>query len=110
MCIRDSYYAAQKIAVADSAGSEIGKKLYFGGNVKRKITACVACHGVNGKGMNKAGFPTIAGQNEAYLKAQLMKFKKGERNNDYNTMMQSVASKLSVSDIEELAKYMASMK
>ena len=105
-----SYYAAQKIAVADSAGSEIGKKLYFGGNVKRKITACVACHGVNGKGMNKAGFPTIAGQNEAYLKAQLMKFKKGERNNDYDTMMQSVASKLSVSDIEELAKYMASMK
>ena len=105
-----SYYAAQKISVADSAGSEIGKKLYFGGNVKRKITACVACHGVNGKGMNKAGFPTIAGQNEAYLAAQLMKFKKGERNNDYNTMMQSVASKLSVSDIEELAKYMASMK
>ena len=105
-----SYFAAQKIAVADLAGSDIGKKLYFGGNVKRKITACVACHGVNGKGMNKAGFPTIAGQNEAYLKAQLMKFKKGERNNDYNTMMQSVASKLSSNDMDELAKYMASMK
>ena len=105
-----SYFAAQKVAVADLAGSDIGQKLYFGGNVKRKITACVACHGVNGKGMNKAGFPTIAGQNEAYLKAQLMKFKKGERNNDYNTMMQSVASKLSVNDIDELAKYMAAMK
>lgn len=105
-----SYFAAQKAVVADSAGSDVGRKLYFGGNVKRKITACVACHGVNGKGMNKAGFPTIAGQNEAYLKAQLMKFKKGQRNNDYNTMMQSVASKLSVSDIDELAKYMASMK
>ena len=105
-----SYFAAQKIAVADLAGSEAGKKLYFGGNVKRKITACVACHGVSGKGMNKAGFPTIASQNEAYLKAQLMKFKKGERNNDYNTMMQSVASKLSANDIDELAKYMASMK
>jgi cytochrome c553 len=105
-----SYYAAQKVATAELAGSEIGKKLYFGGNVKRKITACVACHGVNGKGMNKAGFPTIAGQNETYLKAQLMSFKKGERNNDYNTMMQSVASKLSESDMDELAKYMASMK
>lgn len=105
-----SYFAAQKIAVADLPGSETGKKLYFGGNVKRKITACVACHGVNGKGMNKAGFPTIAGQNEAYLKAQLLKFKSGERNNDYNTMMQSVASKLSASDIDELAKYMASIK
>ena len=105
-----SYYGAQKIAVAELAGSDIGKKLYFGGNVKRKITACVACHGVNGKGMNKAGFPTIAGQNEAYLKAQLMNFKKGQRNNDYNTMMQSVAAKLSVSDMDELAKFMASMK
>ena len=105
-----SYFAAQKVVVADLAGSDVGQKLYFGGHVKRKITACVACHGANGKGMNKAGFPTIAGQNEAYLKAQLMKFKNGERNNDYNTMMQSVASKLSASDIDELAKYMAAMK
>ena len=105
-----SYFAAQKVAVADLPGSDIGKKLYFGGNVKRKITACVACHGVSGKGMNKAGFPTIAGQNEAYLKAQLIKFKEGDRNNDYNTMMQSVASKLSESDMEELAKFMAAMK
>jgi cytochrome c553 len=105
-----SHFAAQKVAVADLAGSDIGQKLYFGGHVKRKITACVACHGANGKGMNKAGFPTIAGQNEAYLKAQLMKFKNGERNNDYNTMMQSVASKLSANDIDELAKYMAAMK
>tara|TARA_R110000737_G_scaffold113471_4_gene146613 strand:- start:2021 stop:3337 length:1317 start_codon:yes stop_codon:yes gene_type:complete len=105
-----SYYAAQKITVADSAGSDIGKKLYFGGNVKRKITACVACHGANGKGMNNAGFPTIAGQNEAYLKAQLLQFKKAERNNDYNTMMQSVAAKLSASDIDELSKHIAAMK
>ena len=89
-----SYYAAQKIAVTELAGSDVGQKLYFGGHVKRKITACVACHGADGKGMNKAGFPTIAGQNESYLKAQLMKFKNGERNNDYNTMMQSVAAKI----------------
>lgn len=105
-----SYFAAQKVTVADLAGSDTGRKLYFGGHAKRKITACVACHGANGKGMNKAGFPTIAGQNEAYLKAQLLKFKHGERNNDYNSMMQSVASKLSETDIDELAKYMASMK
>lgn len=105
-----SYFAAQKATVADLAGSDVGQKLYFGGHAKRKITACVACHGANGKGMNKAGFPTIAGQNEAYLKAQLLKFKNGERNNDYNTMMQSVAAKLSASDIDELAKYMAAMK
>jgi cytochrome c553 len=105
-----SYYAAQKVVVADLVGSDIGKKLYFGGNVKRKITACVACHGANGKGMNNAGFPTIAGQNEAYLKAQLMDFKKGARNNDYNTMMRNVAAKLSENDMDELAKYMASMK
>lgn len=105
-----SYFAAQKLTVAELAGSDIGQKLYFGGHVKRKITACVACHGADGKGMNKAGFPTIAGQNEAYLKAQLLKFKNGERSNDYNTMMQSVAAKLSADDIDELAKYMASMK
>lgn len=105
-----SYFAAQKLSVVDTKGSDIGKKLYFGGDVKHKITACVACHGANGKGMNKAGFPTIAGQNEAYLKKELRKFKNGQRNNDYNTMMQSVAAKLSKEDINELSKFIASMK
>ncbi|SEL87613.1 Cytochrome c553 [Colwellia chukchiensis] len=107
-----SYFAAQKLVTADLPSSDIGKKIYFGGDVsiKGKVTACVACHGVNGKGMPNAGFPAIAGQNEAYLKAQLLKFKQGQRDNDYNTMMQSVTSSLSASDIDELAKYMAAMK
>ena len=105
-----SYFAAQKLVVADAKGSDIGKKLYFGGNVKHKITACVACHGANGKGMGKAGFPTIAGQNKSYIKKELMKFKTGKRNNDHNGMMQGVAAKLSKSDINELSKYIASMK
>jgi cytochrome c553 len=105
-----SYFAAQKVTVAKLEGSELGQKLYLGGHAKRKITACVACHGADGKGMGKAGFPTLAGQNEEYLKTQLLKFKNGERANDYNSMMQSVAAKLSQSDIEALAKHMASLK
>lgn len=105
-----AFFAAQKLNVTAQTGSDAGQKLYFGGHVKRKITACVACHGADGSGMNKAGFPNIAGQNEAYLKTQLLKFKNGERSNDYNTMMQNVASRLSTSDIEELAKFMAAMK
>lgn len=105
-----SYFAAQKTTATASKGSDIGKKLYFGGSVKHKVTACVACHGADGRGMGKAGFPTIAGQNEAYLKKELKKFKTGKRNNDYNTMMQSVVAKLSKDDINELSKYIASMK
>ena len=105
-----SYFAAQKMIVADLESSKIGKKLYLGGDAERGITSCAGCHGPDGKGAGKAGFPVIAGQNAPYLKAQLMKFKNGERHNDYNTMMRSVATRLSVSDMDELSKYIASMK
>ena len=105
-----AYYAVQTSTPGTSETSEIGKKLYFGGDAAKGITACVACHGVNGKGMAQAGFPAIAGQNADYLKKQITTFRDGSRANDTNSMMGNIAIKLSDSDIEELVKYMSSLK
>jgi cytochrome c553 len=105
-----AYFAVQAPTPGQGEGSDIGHKLYFGGDVNKGITACVACHGVNGKGMAQAGFPALAGQNAAYLKTQLMTFRSGSRGNDRNGMMRNIAIKLSDSDIDELVKYMSSLK
>lgn len=108
-----AYFSAQKPLAGNGKGSEIGSKIYYGGkvnNVNQAITACVACHGANGKGMAKAGFPSIANQSVDYLTSQLKQFKSGARANDKANMMRNIAIKLSDSDIEELAQHIATLK
>ncbi len=105
-----AYFAVQTPKAGTGEASEVGHKLYFGGDVNKGITACVACHGVQGKGMAQAGFPALAGQNADYLKKQIASFRDGSRANDKNDMMRNIAIKLSDSDIDELVKYMTSLK
>jgi len=105
-----AYYAVQTSTEGTGETSSVGHKSYFGGDAEKGITACVACHGVKGKGMAQAGFPAIAGQNIDYLKKQIATFRDGSRANDPNNMMRNIAIKLSDSDINELVNYMSSLK
>lgn len=105
-----AYYNSQKISMNKTQGSDLGKKIYQGGSAELEVTACIACHGINAKGMPKAGFPALASQNEDYLKNQMMKFKKGTRANDNNAMMRNIAIKLEDEQIAALAKYISSLK
>lgn len=87
-----AYFSSQAIQVAEAKDvPELGAKLYKGGDVSRGITACMACHGPDGKGAELAGFPTLAGQHANYIKIQLTKFREAGRHNDLNGMMQDVA-------------------
>jgi len=105
-----AYFAAQTMAAGTDTTNALGKKLYLGGDASRGITACVACHGVSGKGMDSAGFPVIGQQNAAYTKSQLEKFRSGARANDKAGMMRKIAMKLEDADIEALTEYIASLK
>jgi len=105
-----TYFAAQTANKSTTKTSDAGKKLYFGGNASKGITACIACHSVNGNGMKKASFPAISGQSVDYLKKQLTSFRDGTRSNDTNEMMRNIAIKLSDKEINELAQYMSAIK
>lgn len=73
---------------------------------RAKAMACQACHGMDG--LSKVpDAPNIAGQNEAYLVAQLQAFKSGRRKNE---SMSVVAATLSDSDIAALAAYYAAIE
>ena len=65
------------------------------------VSACQACHGENGISRNPR-VPNIAGQQQAYLAAQLQAFRAGTRRND---SMQAIAAQLSDADIAALAAY-----
>ncbi len=105
-----AFFAVQAAKAGTGESSTIGQKLYFGGDAKKGVTACIACHGVKGKGMAQAGFPALAGQSADYLSKQLASFRDGSRGNDKNEMMRNIAIKLSDNDIKELVQYMTSLK
>jgi cytochrome c553 len=105
-----AYFAVQDAKEGTGETNEVGHKLYLGGDAKNGITACVACHGIAGKGMKQAGFPSLSGQSQEYLKSQLNSFRSGARANDYNGMMRNIAIKLSDADIEAVSQYITSLK
>ena len=85
----------------------VGEALYRSGDMKKAIPACTACHSVNGKGNELAGFPSVAGQQKAYLVSTLKAYRSMERDaGDYALVMQAVSQNLSDYEIEALANYM----
>lgn len=103
-----SSYYAQKPPISGEAEEQYvkqGEKLYRGGDFERKIAACIACHGPQGKGNNEAGFPRLSGQNAAYTIAQLEAFQAKTRTDDKNGIMRDIASKMSKEDMVAVAHY-----
>jgi cytochrome c553 len=68
----------------------------------RGIAPCGACHGDIA---HKLGTPRLAGEPIAYLRAQLLAFKTGERHNDVNQIMRNIARRMTPQEIDESAEY-----
>ena len=66
-----------------------------------KETQCFACHGVNGVSTNPA-FPSLAGQNKAYIVKQLKAFKSGDRK---SPIMKPLVAALNDKDMGMVADY-----
>ncbi|MGB5209561.1 MAG: c-type cytochrome [Gammaproteobacteria bacterium] len=107
-----AYYAAQMLTPkeADPKLVERGKAIYLGGDPTRGISACIACHGPNGKGNPLADYPNVAGQYATYLASQLRLYASGERSSDPNRMMRSIASRMTDEDIRTVTAYMQGLR
>ena len=102
-----AYFSKQAGTVGHASKDlvEQGEKIYRAGIQSKGVAACTACHSPTGEGNGQAGFPKVGGQHAAYTEAQLTKFRKGERNNDPQGMMGTIASKLSDAEIKAVASY-----
>jgi cytochrome c553 len=104
---------------ADAALWQAGEKLYRGGDAKRGIPACLACHGPDGRGNGPAAWPQIRSQQATYVSNQLHAYAAGTR---YTTvagqpappanaeMMYDIAKRLSDADIKALAAYVMGLR
>ena len=70
-----------------------------------KAALCAACHGVNGISVNPL-WPSLAGQQEAYLAKQIKEFRDGVR---VEATMQPFVANLTDQDADDLAAYYASL-
>lgn len=101
-----AFYAAQTPSTSGAADPDLvdlGAEIYHGGLPDKGVAACMACHGPAGGGMSAAGWPAIAGQHATYSAIQLTKYRDGERR---NSMMQSIAERLTDEEIEAVSSYM----
>jgi cytochrome c553 len=107
-----AYFAGQTAKPGAAKSKDLvalGQKIYRGGIAGKGVAACASCHGPNGAGM-PAQYPRLSGQHADYVEVQLKAFRSGERANDPNSSMRTVAGKLSDREIQAVADYVAGLR
>lgn len=104
------YFSAKEIdpePVADRVQAEVGRTLYFSGDPENGVTACVTCHGPEGRGA--IYLPRLAGQHAKYLVAQLHAFRNQSRGAP-DMVMHTVIQNVSDAGIVAVAQFLSGMK
>ena len=101
-----SLLAASLFCLANTAfaQADAGKEALY---VKSLAATCANCHGTNGKAVEGSQVVSIAGQDRAYIVAQMKAFKAGTRP---ATIMHQLSKGYSDAQIETLATYFAVQK
>lgn len=107
-----AYFASQKEMQGQAKNKEtvfLGRKLYRGGDATKGVPACAGCHGPDGSGI-PVQYPRLAGQYAEYTTAQLKAFRDGQRANDSNRMMRTIASRMNDKEIASVSDYIAGLR
>jgi cytochrome c553 len=107
-----AYYSSQTARPRAARDPELvkqGQLIYRGGIAAKNVAACASCHSPNGAGL-PAQYPRVGGQHAEYTAAQLKAFRAGERKNDPNGMMRTVAAKLSDREMAAVSEFMAGLR
>lgn len=107
-----AFYESQKPkAVAfDGDMIEKGESIYRGGITETHVAACMGCHAPSGTGNGPAGWPSLKGQHAEYVVTQLQNFKQGLRANDTGKMMRNIVVRMSDSEMQAVAAYIAGIQ
>lgn len=71
---------------------------------------CNACHGAKGDKPLMPNYPKVAGQNAAYIEAQMKDIKSGARNNGQTAAMKGVMHLVDDAEIKAISEYLAKLK
>jgi cytochrome c553 len=107
-----AYFSSQKIkpGTANPELVELGESVYRTGVAESGVPACMACHGPSGSGNPAAMYPALAGQYAEYTATQMQLWKSGERANDLNAVMRTVAKSMTQEQIEAVSSYLQGLR
>lgn len=103
-----AYFAAQALSIPSVENDDTlaaGAALYRGGDAETGVPACMACHGPDGSGNAAADYPALRGQHAKYTAKQLEAYKAGARTTDPQSIMRSIAARMSSEDIESVSRF-----
>ena len=103
-----TFYSIQNntIGQVEKDKLELGRKLYYSGNLDKGVPACTACHSPRGLGNAPAAYPLLSGQQPDYVSKALKDYRSGERSNeDPSKIMIAIAYKLDDNEIEALSSF-----
>lgn len=106
-----AYFAGLEpmVGSADPALVDRGEAIYRGGDRADGVPACMGCHGPRGTGNPPAAYPALSGQHATYTAKQLRAYRTGERTTDPDSIMRTIAARLSDEEIEAVASYTAGL-
>ncbi|HRN62186.1 MAG TPA: c-type cytochrome [Luteimonas sp.] len=88
---------------------EIGQQLYRAGDTARGIPACMACHGPAGHGNPGPAYPSVAGQEAAYVDRRLQEYRSGTtelQDRHLFDIMAAITERLTDQEILALSSYL----
>ena len=103
-----AFYSSQNNSIGQVKKDklELGRKLYYSGNLEKGVPACTACHSPRGLGNAPAAYPLLSGQQPDYVAKALRDYRSGERQNeDPSKIMVAIAYKLDDNEIEALSNF-----
>ena len=94
------------IGVVDESKVDLGRKLYYAGNLEKGVPACSACHSPKGLGNAPAAYPLLSGQQPEYVAKALKDYRSVERiNEEPSKIMAAIAYKLDDAEIDALSSF-----
>ena len=94
------------VGIVDESKVDLGRKLYYAGNLEKGVPACSACHSPRGLGIAPAAYPLLSGQQPEYVAKALKDYRSGERiNEDPSKIMAAIAYKLDDVEIDALSSF-----
>ena len=107
-----AHFAGQRAMKGDGTGPALQwQSLYTKGDPARDVLGCQSCHGANGRSsyVGADTVPVVSGQQQGYLREQLLAFRQGLRKSGSGNVMGLVAKRLSDEEIDGLAHYMSGL-
>lgn len=105
------YYAAlpapsmKPTSKSSQEAIEVGRQLAEHGDLRRKIPACLSCHGAG----KRPGYPHLGGQSEQYIGEQLRLLHRGVRaKTTHGAIMTAIAKRLDENQIAAAAAFFSS--